>query len=128
MKDSLKFVTSVPINIMTVTFTIAIVRGLKWFKVEVKERLKASALKLMAEKGYETTSVRDICKEAKVNFNAITYHFGGKKNLFDSIVSGLTKDLYETPVSLLDTEVSSEARIQRCVCRCFSRERYLANA
>ena len=45
MKDSLKFVTSVPINIMTVTFTIAIVRGLKMVQsVEVKERLKASAL------------------------------------------------------------------------------------
>ena len=82
--------------------------------VEVKERLKASALKLMAEKGYEATSVRDICK-AKVNFNAITYHFGGKKNLFDSIVSGLTKDLYETPVSLLDTEVSSEAEFKMCL-------------
>ena len=32
----------------------------------------------MAEKGYEATSVRDICKEAKVNFNAITYHLEKK--------------------------------------------------
>jgi len=40
------------------------------------------AQELFAEKGYDATSVRDICTSAKVNIAAVNYHFGDKEHLY----------------------------------------------
>lgn len=40
------------------------------------------ARKHFCEKGFEGTSVRDICCGASVNVSAIKYHFGGKEGLY----------------------------------------------
>lgn len=50
-----------------------------------KDRILSSAKKFFAIKGFETTSVREIAKDAEVNLAAINYHFRSKEELFQSI-------------------------------------------
>lgn len=54
---------------------------------ETKEKLLDSAEALFADNGFEGTSVREISKVAGIQLAAISYHFGGKENLFEEVIS-----------------------------------------
>jgi AcrR family transcriptional regulator len=41
---------------------------------------------LFAEKGFDGTSIRDIAKEAKINIAMISYYFGSKEQLLESLI------------------------------------------
>lgn len=47
-----------------------------------RDRLLDAAGALFAEKGFEGTSVADICQAGKANIAAVNYHFGNKSNLY----------------------------------------------
>lgn len=49
---------------------------------EVKMRILQAAKQLFARQGYEGTTVRQICEIAGVNIALVSYHFGGKENVF----------------------------------------------
>jgi AcrR family transcriptional regulator len=49
---------------------------------KTKDLILEVAKKYFCEKGYEGTSVRDICVAAGANVSAIKYHFGGKEGLY----------------------------------------------
>lgn len=49
---------------------------------DVKMRILMAAKKLFAEKGYDGTTVREICEEAESNIALVSYYFGGKENVF----------------------------------------------
>ncbi len=51
-----------------------------------RQRLLAEAARLFAGQGYAGVSVRDIVKAAGANLGAITYHFGGKEELFEAVL------------------------------------------
>jgi TetR/AcrR family transcriptional regulator, regulator of cefoperazone and chloramphenicol sensitivity len=42
--------------------------------------------KLFAQRGYDGTSIRDICTEAKTNIAAVSYHFGDKMGLYKAVI------------------------------------------
>src|SRR6478609_7225410 len=44
------------------------------------------AEKLFAEVGFDGTSIRDIAKEANINIAMISYYFGSKEKLLESII------------------------------------------
>ena len=44
------------------------------------------AERLFAEEGYDGTSIRDISKEANINIAMISYYFGSKEKLLESLV------------------------------------------
>lgn len=54
-----------------------------------KERILAAAIKLFAQKGYEGTSIREICKVAQANICMISYYWGGKQELYNGIIEDL---------------------------------------
>lgn len=54
-------------------------------KLENKSKILLAAKKLFAEKGYEGTGIRQICEEADVNLSLVSYHFGGKKSVYESL-------------------------------------------
>ncbi|MDD9270909.1 TetR/AcrR family transcriptional regulator [Paenibacillus sp. GCM10023248] len=60
-------------------------------ELDVKHKIIISAKKLFAQQGYEGTSVRKICDEAGVSLPLISYHFGGKENVFLAILEPLEK-------------------------------------
>lgn len=53
---------------------------------DVKTRILDAAKRLFAEKGFEATSVRQICEEAGANVALVSYHFGGKEKLLFAVV------------------------------------------
>ncbi len=51
------------------------------------------AEKLFSEKGFEGTSIRDISKAAKINIAMVSYYFGSKERLLESLLLYKTSDL-----------------------------------
>ncbi|MDQ0416096.1 AcrR family transcriptional regulator [Croceifilum oryzae] len=50
-------------------------------QTDARERILQASLKMFAEKGFEGTTVRDICEEAKANVSLVSYYFGGKEKV-----------------------------------------------
>jgi AcrR family transcriptional regulator len=48
---------------------------------------------LFAEKGFDGTSIRDIAKEAKINIAMVSYYFGSKEQLLESIILNRITDI-----------------------------------
>lgn len=60
-----------------------------------RERILAVATKLFAEKGFEATSVREICQQAKINLCMISHYWGSKQGLYQGIVDQIIEDQIE---------------------------------
>jgi TetR/AcrR family transcriptional regulator len=56
-------------------------------KSECKDTLLATATRLFAEKGYHGVSIRELSSVAGVNVSLISYHFGGKENLYNAVLA-----------------------------------------
>lgn len=54
-------------------------------KVPTKEKILSAAEQLLAERGFEAVSLRDITTAADVNVAAVNYHFGSKEKLFEAV-------------------------------------------
>ena len=79
-----------------------------------RERLLQAATRLFADNGYRGASVRDICNLAGANPGAVSYHFGGKRQLYRSVLRRAAAGLADMgpatgadtverePISLLD--------------------------
>ncbi|MEO8535625.1 MAG: TetR family transcriptional regulator [Flavobacterium sp.] len=65
-------------------------------KVELNDKkiqILEVAEKLFSEKGFEGTSIRDISKMAKINIAMVSYYFGSKERLLESLLLYKTSDL-----------------------------------
>ena len=74
----------------------------------VKDRLFIAGAQLFAGKGFDSVSVREICKAADTSMNMIHHYFGSKEGLYDAIVATFTEKVFAYPVRLLDKEVRSK--------------------
>lgn len=54
-----------------------------------RKKLINSAIALFAEKGFDCTSTREICKHAGVNLSLIPYYFGSKEGLYIDIIESI---------------------------------------
>lgn len=61
-----------------------------------KASIKEAATTLFYANSYHGTSVRDIAKEADVNPALISYYFGGKQALFETLVTDFFEGYVET--------------------------------
>ncbi|MEW6500098.1 MAG: CerR family C-terminal domain-containing protein [Thermodesulfobacteriota bacterium] len=50
--------------------------------LETREQLLAAASEIFAAKGFRAATIAEICKRARVNAAAASYHFGGKAALY----------------------------------------------
>jgi TetR/AcrR family transcriptional regulator, regulator of cefoperazone and chloramphenicol sensitivity len=55
---------------------------------KARARLLEEAEKIFAEKGFAKASTREICAAAGLNAAAISYHFGGKDELYRAVLLG----------------------------------------
>lgn len=58
-----------------------------------RERIIKTAGALFAEHGYRGASVRRICDLARANPGAVSYHFGGKKQLYRTVLRKAAESL-----------------------------------
>lgn len=66
-----------------------------------KTRLLEVALKLFAAKGLDGVSTREIAQKAQVNISAITYYFGGKAELYSSVLEYIKVTLQTDAVAII---------------------------
>ncbi|RME72544.1 MAG: TetR/AcrR family transcriptional regulator [Planctomycetota bacterium] len=80
------------------------------------EKIFEAAEKLLGEKGYEGTSMRDVAELAGVNKALVFYHFGSKGELFDAVIDRYYKAHRETiERSLSRTYGSTRDRVHRLI-------------
>lgn len=58
-----------------------------------KDHILSEAFTLFREKGYESTSVADICEAAGVARGTLYYHYPSKEAIMDAIIEGQTQEL-----------------------------------
>jgi AcrR family transcriptional regulator len=55
--------------------------------LDTKTRILDAAEKLFGDKGFDSTSLRDITTEADVNLASVNYHFQSKDSLIDAVIA-----------------------------------------
>jgi AcrR family transcriptional regulator len=69
---------------------------------KTKARIVAVAERMIAERGVQQFSIRDITSEAGVNLAAINYHFGSKERLIAEVLTRRVLAINEARRALLD--------------------------
>lgn len=70
--------------------------------IETEAKILDTAERLFGDHGYAGTSLRQIIAEAGVNLAAIHYHFGGKEELLDQLVTRKVGPVNQERLALLD--------------------------
>ncbi|MCK6564522.1 MAG: TetR/AcrR family transcriptional regulator [Dehalococcoidia bacterium] len=60
---------------------------------EVRDRIYASALRQFSHRGYASTSLREICEDARTTKPMVYYYFGSKEGLYSSIVNEIIEEM-----------------------------------
>lgn len=60
-----------------------------------RDRILNAASDVFCHKGYDNTTVRDICNDAEANVAAVNYHFGDKKKLYAKVLSKWMQEFVE---------------------------------
>jgi len=71
-------------------------------KQGTREKIAAAALELFAARGYERTSVHEICERAGVSNGSFFHHFGSKEGLALEVYLEERRSYWEATVSALE--------------------------
>ncbi|HEY8564845.1 MAG TPA: CerR family C-terminal domain-containing protein [Beijerinckiaceae bacterium] len=71
-----------------------------------RQALVTAATAVFAEKGFEAGSVREIAQRAKANPAAISYHFGGKEDLYREVLRAAFR-AFEAQAQLTEAEIDA---------------------
>lgn len=70
---------------------------------------------LFAEKGFDGTSIRDISKMAKINVAMVSYYFGSKEKLLESLILHKTSGLKEQLIHLIDENLEPFDKVNKLI-------------
>ena len=76
--------------------------------MDKREVILSTAMKLFGQKGFEGTSVREIASGADVNPAMISYYFGSKEKLFESMVEHKAGHLKTVFAELINNQSLSQ--------------------
>ncbi|MEL7313358.1 MAG: TetR/AcrR family transcriptional regulator [Cyanobacteria bacterium J06559_3] len=71
-------------------------------KTDTKTQILDTTERLIAEKGFTTTTLRNIVSEAGVNLSAVSYHFGSKEELFRAVVHRIAVPVTKRQLQMLE--------------------------
>ncbi len=80
--------------------------------MDTREHIKEVARGLFAQQGYDGVSIRDIIQKADVNLGAITYHFGGKEDLYRELIVEMGQKLLGELEKLKSMETTSSRKLE----------------
>lgn len=78
---------------------------------KTKERIIAAASKVLAEKGYEATTLREISREAQAAPGLVHYYFGGKDELLVEVLQAAGRRFHQRMERLVQ-QVSAEQSLE----------------
>jgi AcrR family transcriptional regulator len=81
--------------------------------VPSSDRILLSALELFASKGYDATSVREICEAAGITKPTLYHFFGSKEGVYRALVDGALDDFHKAVTRALQRPGSAVDRLQR---------------
>ncbi len=70
---------------------------------------------LFAEKGFDGTSIRDISRQAEINIAMISYYFGSKERLLQSLIVYRTSDIQKQLENLLQEEIDPFEKVYKLI-------------
>ncbi|MHA3788936.1 TetR/AcrR family transcriptional regulator [Flavobacterium hauense] len=73
------------------------------------------AEKLFAEDGFDGTSIRQIAKEAKVNIAMISYYFGSKEKLLETLIIDRTSGMKMQLENIYRDDLSPVEKVDRLI-------------
>src|SRR3990172_7319405 len=82
-------------------------------EVTTRERILRQSLQLFARKGYDATSVREICEAAGLAKPTLYHFFGSKEGVYRCLVDGSLDDFRQQILRVLAGEGSAEERLRR---------------
>lgn len=85
-------------------------------KPDKKDQIVLAAEELFAAGGFDSTSIRDICKEAQVNVAMVNYYFGSKEGLLKEMIerkSAMMRGKLEALIQ--DRNLTEREKLQRAV-------------
>lgn len=94
-------------------------RSVKPEKYTARERLLIAALDIFTEKGYASTSVREIVEAARVTKPVLYYYFGSKEGIYLELMTEPFKVLDRIFEETAHEELSSRERVMQMYNRIF---------
>lgn len=87
---------------------------------ETRERIIAAAYKVLAEKGYDATTLREISRTAQTAPGLIHYYFGGKDQLLVEVLKTMS-DRYTQATADLSRRVTPDQFLEAALFQPFAR-------
>src|SRR5215468_3810513 len=77
-----------------------------------RERIADAAGEIFAERGFDGTTVRDICQRAGANIAAVNYYFGDKQRLYvEAVVRAHRWRMEQFPLPNWEADTPAETRL-----------------
>jgi AcrR family transcriptional regulator len=83
--------------------------------LDTRDRLLRAAVEVFAESGYESATVREICRRADANVAAVNYYFGDKRSLYTAIFDMVFETLHAVRPPFLPRSAPPEQRLETCI-------------
>ncbi|QIK76688.1 TetR/AcrR family transcriptional regulator [Nocardioides piscis] len=80
-----------------------------------REELLAIAAALFAEKGYRSTTVRDIADAAGILSGSLYHHFDSKESMLDEILRSFQDELFAAYADVLASDDDARTKLERVV-------------
>jgi len=80
-----------------------------------KTRILIAASRVFSEKGYENTTVQDICTACDANIAAVNYHYKSKENLYQTVWTHLYRINEEANKELFRDDLNPELQLRQFV-------------
>jgi len=80
-----------------------------------KTRILIAASRVFSEKGYENTTVQDICTACDANIAAVNYHYKSKENLYQTVWTHLYRINEEVNKELFRDDLNPELQLRQFV-------------
>ena len=81
--------------------------------VSTRERILLKSLELFSKKGYDATSVREICEAASLAKPTLYHFFGSKEGVYRALVDGSLDDFRQEILRVLAGKASARERLKR---------------
>ena len=84
---------------------------------DTRERLLEVALRVFADRGYQATTIAQVCKAARANVAAVNYHFGSKDGLYAKVWRRAFDQSFEVypPEGGLSSDASAEEKLRALI-------------